>query len=397
MMKRFLTFSLILAMGFGIVAFQCSSTELTSAKLYMQQKQYDKAKEALLKEIEKNPKSDEGYYLLGLLYGDQGEIDLMVDAYNKSLEISDKFAKNISDNNKYHWAASFNKGVSYFNKASKTNDPDSTKMFFDKSVESFKFATICQPDSVDSYNNLAFAYINMGETEKALEPISTQIELYKKKYNLTDKSEPIQGDMYSGLLDSYALQGELLTKLGAAADDKDKKNEYYNRAIEKMKEAKVYFPDDPSILLHLSNSYIATDRLDIAMDSFREGVEKDPENKYYRFNYGSMLLNSENYEEAAKQLKKAVEIDPEYVNAIYNLAVTYVKWGASLREEAIKNENEEDQIYLEKYKLALPHLEKYVQIEPENAQFWDLLFKVYTNLNMTDKANDALKKFEELK
>lgn len=395
-MKRFLAFSLILAMGFGIVAFQCSSTELTSAKLYIQQKQYDKAKEALLKEIEKNPKSDEGYYLLGLLYGDQGEIDLMMDAYNKSLEISNKFEKNVLDNRKYHWASGFNKGVSYFNKASKTNDPDSTKMFFDKSVESFADAILCEPDSVDTYSNLAFAYINMGESEKALPILEQQIGLYKKKYNLTNESGAVDADKYSDFLDSYALTGEILTKLGAVSEDEDKKNEYYNKAIAKMQEAKVFFPNDPSILLHLSNSYIATDRLDIAMESFKEGVEKDPENKYYRFNYGSMLLNADDFENAAVQLKKAVEIDPEYENAIYNLAVTYVRWGAILREEAIKAEKEEDQTYLEKYKLALPYLEKYVQIDPENGQFWDLLFKVYTNLNMTEKAEAALKKAEEL-
>lgn len=396
MMKRFLAFSLILAMGLGVVAFECSSTELTSAKLYIQQKQYDKAKEALKREIEKNPQSDEGYYLLGLLYGDQGEIELMVDAYNKSLEISDKFSKNVSDNKMYHWASSFNKGVSYFNKASKTNDKDSTQMFFDKSIESFSNSILCQPDSVDTYTNLAFAYINMGDNEKALEPLSKQIELIKKKNNLTANSGPLDAVKYSNLLDSYALEGEILTKLGAAAEDKDKKTEYYDKAIEKMKEAKIYFPDDPSILLHLSNSYIATDRLDVAMESFKEGVAKDPENKYYRFNYGSMLLTAQDYENASIQLKKAVELDPEYENAIYNLAVTYVKWGATLREEAIKNEKEDDQTYLEKYKLALPYLEKYVQIDPENGQFWELLFKVYTNLNMKEKAEAAMKKAEEL-
>ena len=398
MMKRFFAFSLILAMGFGIAAFQCSSTELTSAKLYMQQKKYDKAKEALQREIDKNPKSDEGYYLLGLLHGEEGHIDSMMEAYNKSLGISNKFEKNIKDNRQYYWASSFNKGVSYFNKASKTADADSTKMYFEKSIESFTFSTLCEPDSIDTYSNLAFALVNMGESEKALAPVEKQTELYKRKFNITNESGPLSGAQYTSLLDAYALQGEILTKLGAAAtEDKDKKNEYYNKAIAKMQEAKKYFPDDPSILLHLSNAYIATDRLDIAMDSFKEGVEKDPENKYYRFNYGSMLLNVNDFEKAAEQLQKAVDIDPDYENAIYNLAVTYVKWGATLREDAIKAEKEEDQTYLEKYKLALPYLEKYVQIDPQNGQFWDLLFKVYTNLGMNDKATDALKKSEEFK
>ena len=78
----------------------------------------------------------------------------------------------------------------------------------------------------------------------------------------------------------------------------------------------------------LSNAYIAADKLDVAKDAFKEGVAKEPENKFYRYNYGSLLLNAQEYEAAAAQLEKAFEIDPDYENAIYNLAVTYVKWGA---------------------------------------------------------------------
>jgi len=75
----------ITALFLGIVftGFQCSSTELTSAKLYIQQKNYDKALEVLKKDVEKNPQSDEGYYLMGGIYGEKGQYDQMVDAYNK--------------------------------------------------------------------------------------------------------------------------------------------------------------------------------------------------------------------------------------------------------------------------------------------------------------------------
>ena len=45
---------LILLAGLAITGFECSSTELTSAKLYIQQKNYNKALESLNKEVEKN-------------------------------------------------------------------------------------------------------------------------------------------------------------------------------------------------------------------------------------------------------------------------------------------------------------------------------------------------------
>ena len=103
-MKRKLIFSLSsLLLLLSLSAFQCSSTELTSAKLYIQQKNYPKAMEALQREIQKNPKSDEGYYLLGYLYGEQGNFKEMKDALDKSLEVSNKFEKNIDDLKKSHW------------------------------------------------------------------------------------------------------------------------------------------------------------------------------------------------------------------------------------------------------------------------------------------------------
>ena len=357
-MKRFFAFSLILAMGFGLAAFQCSSTEITSAKLYIQQKQYDKAKEALKREVEKNPKSDEGYWYLGFLYGEEGEFDLMIDAFEKSTGISNKFAPNIMDSRKYHWASNFNKGVSYFNKASKTTNQDSINMFFEMSIEAFDNAIMCEPDSVASYSNLAFAYINMKKNDEAVPIIEKEIALSKKNFGLSNTASALDEEKHANLADSYALIGELLTKLGASAEDESQKNEYFEKAIMKLKEGKEYFPNNPDILLHLSNAYIATDQMDVAMEAFREGVEKEPENKYYRFNYGSMLLNLDKFDEATEQLVKAVELDPEYENAIYNLAVTYVKWGAILREEAVKNEAEDDESYKEKYEMALPYLKK---------------------------------------
>ncbi|MBP9582977.1 MAG: hypothetical protein KBE38_12525, partial [Ignavibacterium sp.] len=79
--KSFVVAFLMLSMLF--VGYQCGSTEITSAKLYIQQKNYDKALEVLQKEITKNPKSDEGYQLLGYVYGELGNFDSMIDSYDK--------------------------------------------------------------------------------------------------------------------------------------------------------------------------------------------------------------------------------------------------------------------------------------------------------------------------
>ncbi|RMD49728.1 MAG: hypothetical protein D6830_04320, partial [Ignavibacteria bacterium] len=120
-MRKLISYAMLIAMTFGFLAFQCQSTEMTSAKLYIQQKNYPKAKESLLKEVKKNPKSDEGYYLLGWLYGEEGNYAEMLKAFDNSLSISKKFEKQIEETKRYHWAQNFNKGVGFFNKGAKAD------------------------------------------------------------------------------------------------------------------------------------------------------------------------------------------------------------------------------------------------------------------------------------
>jgi len=227
----------------------------------------------------------------------------------------------------------------------------------------------------DAYKNLAFAYLNLDERDAAIEP-------YLKVLELTHSE-----DSYVQLGDMYVQKGLKLKNDGddAGAD------EYFDKAIKVLEEGKAKHPQSGDILLLLSNTYIAADKLDVAKDAFKEGVEKEPENKFYRYNYGSLLLNAEEYAGAAEQLEKALEIDPEYENAIYNLAVTYVKWGAKIREEAEMKEQETDE-YKEKFQAALPLLEKYLTIKEDEGAIWDLLGKVYANLGMEEKSKQAFEK-----
>lgn len=374
-MKKIFSLLLLLSIALSFSAFQCSSTELTSAKLYIQQKNYPKAIESLEKEITKNPKSDEGFYLLGFILGEQGDIKGMLDNFSQSLAISNKFEKNINESKKYHWADNFNKGVQLFNRGAKVGDTDSANVIFYKSIDRFNNAIMCEPDSADTYKNLAFSYLNIGDLSAAIPPYQKVVELTKS------------ADAYTQLGDLYIQQGLREKEDGKETESKDS----FDKAVKVLEEGRAMYPSDGEILLLLSNAYIASDKLEIAKEAFKEGVLQEPENKYYRYNYGSLLLNANEYEEAVLHLAKAVEIDPEYENALYNLAVTYVKWGAEMRDEMEASGNVNDE-YKAKFNAAIPHLEKYLSIKPEEGAVWDLLGKVYANLGMTEKSEDAFKK-----
>ncbi len=376
--KLYIAFFMMLSLVF--VGYQCGSTEITSGKLYIQQKNYDKAIEVLQKEITKNPKSDEGYYLLGYVYGEKGQYKEMVDAYNQSLSISKAFEKNISDSRKYFWAQAFNKGVNLYQRGVRSADQDSAKIFYDKSIAEFESAIMLEPDSADTYKNLAFVYLSKGDNNAAINPLKKLIE----------KDNSLDG--YKFLGEIYYVNATNLKNQGSVDEAKAE----FNKSIEILQEGLKYYPNDTDILLTLSNAYIGADRTSEAIEPFKKGVEAEPENKYYRYNYGVLLLGIENYEEAEKQFLKAIELDPQYENAIFNLGVTYVRWGNYLNKKA-DEKGEFSEEYKTKYRSALPYLEKAVQMKEANAQTWEFLGRVYSVLGMQDDANNAFKKADELR
>ncbi len=179
-MKRVIITSII---GFIIVffslGFQCSSPELTSTRLYVQQKNYDAALASAEKEVKNNPKSTEGWYYAGWLRAEKNNYAGMVEAFTKVRELDpNAFKKDIEDRMKYYWADAFNKGVGQFNKAKETNSPEA----YDLAIKYFKDAITIMPDSVATYWNLAATYISKGEPEGAVEPYTF---LAEKKNDLT--------------------------------------------------------------------------------------------------------------------------------------------------------------------------------------------------------------------
>ena len=216
--KLFVIALLMLSMLF--VGYQCGSTEITSAKLYIQQKNYDKATEVLQKEISKNPKSDEGYYLLGYVQGEQGNFSEMVDSYDKSIAISKNFEKDINTSRKYFWAQAFNRGVSLYQRGVKSTDPDSAKIYYDKSISDFNSALRIEPDSGDTYKNLAFVYLSKGDNEAAVAPLK----------QLIDREKALDG--YKFLGEIYYVNG---TNFKNQGKDEEAKAEF-NKSIEVLED-----------------------------------------------------------------------------------------------------------------------------------------------------------------
>ena len=390
-------FSLLLLMSILVVAlvtqgFQCSSAEMTSARLYMQRSDWESAQKSLEKELANNPQNEEAWYLLGRVKSEKKDFAGMNGAFEKALSISKAHGEEIQMTRLSFWSQYFNRGVTYFSKGQ-----DSTQ-YFDRSVEAFETAVVINPDSAATYKNLGFSYLAKGNAEGAIKPLQ---EVLKREND--SQAAKLLGEIYYDLGVRHRTAFEGLGSENMDSTEYKSALESLSEAIEYLKQASSWDPKNEDIASVLMNSYMAADRIGEAKEQFRKAVERNPGNKIYRYNYGVLLLKEKTYLKAIKHFQKAVEVDPDYENALYNLGVAYVNWGVEMREAAEAKAQKKgrgvkvDESYKEKFKAALPRFDRVLDLRPDDAELWEQLGRVYANLNMQAEARDAFDKADKIR
>ena len=98
-----------------------------------------------------------------------------------------------------------------------------------------------------------------------------------------------------------------------------------------------------------------------------------------------------------------MEVDPNYLEAQYNLGAHYVTWATDLRNKA--NEMDENDFNYditlgkstELYKKALDPLEKYIAKQPKDANVLLILFQINQNLGNSEKALEYKQRYDAAK
>ncbi len=309
----------------------CQSSTLTAAKLYLKQDQPEKAKDQLVAALEVEPQNAEAHFLLGKIYGAEGQYEGMVKSFVRSMELSPKFAVEIEQTRHNYWAREYNSGVSY----AQGDVPD-----FDKALRGFKNATLIDPDRLEAWRNLAYVYYQMERVEDA-------IATYE---HITAHASDDANSFYSlGVLylnerryeDAVAVLGELV------AIDPQHVEGYINRAV-----AQVYIEDFSG-----------------AEESYKKAIAIEPAAANPHYNLGNLYWQQKNYKGALQAYTKAVELAPADDDALYNLAITHLA--------------------LEDMDSALPLLEQLSAQMPDNAAVWRELGRIYAIKGQIEKSKHA--------
>jgi len=186
----------------------------------------------------------------------------------------------------------------------------------------------------------------------------------------------------------------------------------YTSALKQFLEAEELYPDDPFLQNDLGLTYKAKKRLDLAVKHFNRALEIKPDYAPAKNNLGAVYLEKKEWDTAIKYFKevtenmlyatpqlalanlgwayynkkeyglsetyyrKALDIDPKYINALRGLGLTYIAMG--------------------KIDEGVEVLERAVKNYPKFALLYDDLAKAYMLSYDYEKALDAYQKVIEL-
>jgi len=211
----------------------------------------------------------------------------------------------------------------------------------DKSIESYKMALKLKPDSFDAHNNLAISLIKKKQYKEALKELNTALlynrrsssvyfnlaQIYTKLKKFTDaekcykKAIELKPDYIEAYVNISSLYYKLFSKEKKSSS---LKSEYFNKAIKVLQCALKINPYHVVVLTNLGRLLRESGDIDAAIGFYSQAIDIAPNFYLPYFSLGVLYLKQNNLLEAEINLKKAVELYPDF-NTLYSLMLVYLK------------------------------------------------------------------------
>lgn len=280
----------------------------------------------------------------------------------------------------------FNKGLEYKNSAVESENTMALTEFrsavpnFEKAIE--VYSQVGRVDTIAHYYT-AFALEQSGDLTKA--KVFYEKLLKELNYN------KIAG-IYNSLFNIYLK------------NDKDT-----TKALNIVLEGRKIHPTDLALLYDETNIYLGRNEEEKALANLNVAMEIDKTNPTIYFAVGSIIdkqivadtnktdeVRESAFLQAEDAYKKAIDLNPEYFDAIYNLGALYYNKSLTYINAANKLPLDEQEEYdrlsgegKRFMELALPHLEKARMIDPKDKSTLIALKEIYIRLNMNDKRKEV--------
>lgn len=381
--------------------FQCASSEMSTARKAYQAKNYDKAKESLLKELELHPENCEALIMLGKTSMRMNDFKGMADAYAKAracpgVKPSDVTEMSIDAFNA--WVGFFNEGIS------KYNDFVTNKQDIDlrAAVVALQGAMTVKPEYSEPLNLMGQLHELTGDTNTAMTtylawwkleeagfnimktkqlslgsarqevlktlgtPVQQKLDtatnelVYKDKFDVggrdlyifstqTGSTDAVVTGWTYNLPSSIAEAEKWRARNVSLAPVKAMAFTYYARgrnedALGLCNVVQAAKPSDVELIPMRTQLLQQLGKSDEALMEIKRLVDADAKNVTTRLQYAALLMQLERTDEAMVQYTIILENDASNTTALFNLAAAF-KNKASLLQRAEQEKKDKDKNY----------------------------------------------------
>jgi len=364
-----------------------SNPNVSAAEDALEQQNYKEALSSIETALEEDSANVEAYQTKARILRQMADSTMPPNEYKRlyerareaeeaALEFDPGAQGNVQGRRQLAYVQQFQLGGSAFNRGRQQEDTTQ----FRKAAAFFGAAGATYPDSASAHLNEAYSWVQMGQQEKSVPVFERYME----------EADTATANAYNILSRLYLANGQT------------------QKSVQLLEEATNIYPDDDELSSLLLSAYNQSGNTEEAMAAYRQEVEENPDDPTYRYNYGSILLNADRYDEAIEQLEAAVRLDSTNAQAQYNLGAAYTNKAAALNDsiavvqDSVRSQDrgptdEEAQRMRElaqqrqnAFKQAVPYLETAREMSGPGGDYYQdacrALFQAYVQLEQTEKA-----------
>lgn len=361
------------------------------ALILLNQKRTTEAEQVVKKGLQHTPDSPSGYYYLGRISIESGNLEQAVSSFDRAINVNPSFEPAyLAQASVYESRQERDKAIAVLKKYLAQVNPRNrevrqhlVQLYIAAKDYAGGLAELGQmlednPGDLDAQLRMALIY---GEQKEFSKAISQLTEILKAKpaelkvrdylgylYEETkDVSKALETYRYNIHLDprfadSHIHLGILLYRL-----------KQFPEAITHLDESVRLMPKQPEPHIVLGLAHLQSDQFEKASQAFLEGIRHNPKNADLHFNLGTAYDKQNRFDDVERAMETALSLDPHHADAMNYLGYSYAERGIKIDQ-------------------ALSLTKRAVALKPENGYYVDSLGWAYYKSGLLSEALTELKR-----
>ena len=317
---------LVVFVTLAILLTSCQSPEVTSAKVYLQQDNVEKAREQLEIAKTKEPSNPEVYYLLATaIYLPNGESEKALEALDAASELDPVNYKEKCQREKDRvWAQMHTAAVEDFNEAIEAIFDEDKDSLFTLAGEKFIKALSIKKAN-ETYNGMIKCFFLNEDTDNVVKYAEDAID-----NGIFDKDVVYY---YTRALWTPGNEDATLTKIEALLDEHPDFIELQSLYVQYLTEVErdddaitaaeglvKSFPSNVELRFLLAQIYAKVDRHEEAIKAYEKVLDENPEDSAVIVRIAEAFFRNKNYEKSEYYIKKYLEVcEPQGKSTGYDI------------------------------------------------------------------------------